>query len=78
MQLGGGIGDRALIGKPRPEGVEEDIFFFGWQVIELAQDDGCHLLCYSGALTAATASTELSNTVTPPFLLLRAFNATRA
>src|SRR6476661_3769805 len=48
MQLGGGIGDRALGGKPRPEGVEEDIFFFGWQVIELAQDDGCHLLRYFG------------------------------
>jgi len=31
----------------------------------------------SGALTAATASTESSNTVTPPFLLQRAFNATR-
>ena len=48
MQLGGGIGDRALIGKPRPEGVEEDIFFLGWQVVELAQDDGCHLLRYFG------------------------------
>jgi hypothetical protein len=46
MQLGGGIGDRALIGKPRPEGVEEDIFFFGWQVIELAQYDGCNLIRY--------------------------------
>jgi hypothetical protein len=32
IQLGCGIGDRALIGKPRPEGVEEDIFFFAWQV----------------------------------------------
>src|SRR6476646_663806 len=48
MQLGGGIGDRALIGKPRPEGVEEDIFFLGWQVVELAQDDGCDLLRYFG------------------------------
>src|ERR1700759_186854 len=61
-----------------PEGVEEDIYFFAAQVIELAEDDGCPFFVTSGALTAATASTESSNAVTPPFLMLRAFNATRA
>ena len=78
MELGSGIGERALVGTPRPEGVEEDIYFFAAQVIELAEDDGCTFFVTSGALTAATASTESSNAVTPPFLMLRAFNATRA
>src|ERR1700722_11064767 len=43
MELGGGSGERDLVGTPRPDGDEEDIFFFAAQVIELAEDDGCHL-----------------------------------
>jgi hypothetical protein len=38
MELGCGIVGRALVGTPRHEGVEEDIFFFAAQVIELAED----------------------------------------
>jgi hypothetical protein len=41
MELGCGIVGRALVGTPRREGVEEDIFFFFFfaaQVIELAED----------------------------------------
>ena len=78
MELGCGIGERALVGTPRHEGVERRLFFFAAQVIELAEDDGCHLFRNLGCTHGGNGEHRVVEMVTPPFLLLRAFNATRA